>query len=394
MSISKNKDICLSYAEKKTILSILSLYLISTLSLLFSIAYWYYGTEKEKYEKEIKTTLQLQNEQIFTFIKQEQFARNKTIQYPRNDTFQSALYDIDKNFIFGTLQDRKIDFSKNFYYRDGYSYGIFKVSPYYLGAAYIVIKQPNNSVFQKIKTKMLLPISLVLFILITTSLFLVKLLLKPMRHSIELLDRFIKDTTHELNTPLSTILTNIEQIESKNKDITINKKLVRIKTASITISNIYEDLVYLTLNHKVSKNDENISLNSVVKERLEYFESFLVSKNLRATFEEKSQTSICIDHTRLVRVIDNLLSNSIKYTNKNKSISIIIDKNSLSICDQGKGMSQEQIEKIFERYSRFDTTQGGFGIGYNIIHTIAKEYNISIKIDSKIDEGTCVILHW
>jgi two-component system OmpR family sensor kinase len=368
--------------------------LISTLSLLFSIAYWYYGIEKEKYEKDIQNELQIHNEQLFNFIKQEQFKRNKIIQYPQTDKFKSSLYDIDKNLIFGTFKEKNIDLSRKFYYKNGYSYGVFKVTPYYLGAAYIVIQQENDSVFQKIITKMLPPILIVLFILSTTSLFLVKLLLKPMKQNIELLDRFIKDTTHELNTPLSTILTNIEQIESKNKDITINKKLVRIKTASITISNIYEDLVYLTLNHKVSKNDQNLPLNNIIKERLEYFESFFISKNLNITLEEKTQTSIYIDHTKLVRVIDNLLSNSIKYTNKNKAINITIDRNKFTICDEGKGMNQEEIKKVFERYSRFDTTQGGFGIGYNIIHTIAKEYNISIKINSIIDEGTCVILQW
>jgi len=55
-------------------------------------------------------------------------------------------------------------------------------------------------------------------------------------------------------------------------------------------------------------------------------------------------------------------------------------------------MSEDELSKIFDRYTRFDDTRGGFGIGYNIIYSVIKEYNIDIKIDSKKGEGTCVIL--
>ena len=90
--------------------------------------------------------------------------------------------------------------------------------------------------------------SILAFILfIVFGLILARLFLKPMRDSIVLLDRFIKDTTHELNTPLSTILTNIEMMDTdvmveKNK-----KKLNRINIAARTVSQLYKDLTYLTL---------------------------------------------------------------------------------------------------------------------------------------------------
>jgi len=57
-------------------------------------------------------------------------------------------------------------------------------------------------------------------------------------------------------------------------------------------------------------------------------------------------------------------------------------------------MSQEEISRIFERYSRFDKTQGGFGIGYSIIKSIVDEYGIRIVIDSEPNKGTKVTLTW
>jgi two-component system OmpR family sensor kinase len=57
-------------------------------------------------------------------------------------------------------------------------------------------------------------------------------------------------------------------------------------------------------------------------------------------------------------------------------------------------MSQEEVEIVFDRYTRFDKTQGGFGIGYNIIYQIVQEYKLSIKIDSNKGVGTCVTISW
>ena len=71
---------------------------------------------------------------------------------------------------------------------------------------------------------------------------------------------------------------------------------------------------------------------------------------------------------------------------------IIINKNSFKIIDQGDGMTKDEISKIFQRYTRFNNNMGGFGIGYNIIYNIVQEYHLDIKIDSKLKEGTCVIV--
>jgi len=91
---------------------------------------------------------------------------------------------------------------------------------------------------------------------------------------------------------------------------------------------------------------------------------------------------------------NNLISNAIKYTNRSTHIKINIHKHYFQIIDEGKGMTKEEISKIFQRYTRFDEIQGGFGLGYNIIYSIIKEYNLKIKINSKINEGTCVKISW
>ena len=66
----------------------------------------------------------------------------------------------------------------------------------------------------------------------------------------------------------------------------------------------------------------------------------------------------------------------------------------LSIEDSGKGIEKENLKTLFERYSRFDKSVGGFGIGLNIVSLIAKEYNLKIDIKSQIDIGTTVEITW
>ncbi len=224
--------------------------------------------------------------------------------------------------------------------------------------------------------------------------FLVKLVLKPIRDNLHLLDNFIKDTTHELNTPITTILANIETLDAQNCNEKTMRKLQRIKVASATISNLYKDLVYLLLNHKISSQNEELNLAEILNQRVQYFMQMANIKNVKLHVDIKDDAYFNADKQKIERLIDNILSNAIKYTNKKTIINIILTSSILSITDEGKGMSEDEISKIFQRYKRFDKTQGGFGIGYSIIKSIIDEYNIKIKIQSQINKGTKVTLKW
>ena len=136
----------------------------------------------------------------------------------------------------------------------------------------------HKSVLNKISINIIILTLFIILIILITSMFLVKLILKPIRDNLNLMDRFIKDTTHELNTPISTILTNIELIENSTLDTKVKKKFNRIKTASLTISNIYEDLAFLILNHTVSSQNVNLNLNEIIKQRVEYLIYYLLRK--------------------------------------------------------------------------------------------------------------------
>ncbi|MFZ9659923.1 MAG: sensor histidine kinase [Arcobacteraceae bacterium] len=381
------------HSEKKTITNVLILYLFSTFLLVSMVAFAYFRYEAEIYKNQIKSMSTKKAEQLHIELEKLHKSSDSELTYPRYSDFESAIYDSNKNLIFSTeANHKKIDFSKELYKEDGFVYFIYSAKPYYLGAKYIVLKQKNISVFKNIGINILLLTLIVLFIIGLTSIFLVKLILKPLRENVNILDKFIKDTTHELNTPVSTILTNIEMIEQLPLDINMKTKLNRIKIASQSISNLYEDLVYITLNHNIQKKNEYVEISKIIEDRIEYFTLMFNSKNIEIVFENNGSMKLFIDKSNITRVVDNLLSNAYKYSKKNSVLKITSTEQLFKICDEGIGMDQSEIARIFERYTRFDTTVGGFGIGYNIIHSIINEYKLNIQINSQKGVGTCITI--
>ena len=224
--------------------------------------------------------------------------------------------------------------------------------------------------------------------------FILRLVLKPMRDALHLLDRFIKDTTHELNTPVTAIITNIEMIDKSSLDERLLKKINRIEIGAKTISNIYEDLTFVTLNNQIISNNENINLSNVLKQRVEYFNSIATMKKINFDLDIKDDIFMVCDMKKITKLIDNILSNAIKYNKIAGFIKVNLDDNILSIEDSGKGIEKENLKTLFERYSRFDKSVGGFGIGLNIVSLIAKEYNLKIDVKSQINMGTTVEIRW
>ncbi|ECQ8105569.1 sensor histidine kinase [Campylobacter upsaliensis] len=221
---------------------------------------------------------------------------------------------------------------------------------------------------------------------------LVKISLKPMEEKIETLNRFIKDSTHEINTPLSVILMSIEQLERQNLEQ--SAKFLRIKLAAKTLHQIYSDLVFYNFSHTLSNEKESFDLGVLIKERVEYFRLFFEQKKLCLKLDLNTHSLFFANKNQISKLIDNLLSNAIKYNKKGGEIAIVLKENSLVIKDSGCGISKENLMHIFERYARFNEDQGGFGIGLSLVKKICEENDILISCESKEGEGSAFRLEW
>lgn len=224
------------------------------------------------------------------------------------------------------------------------------------------------------------------------SRFLVKIALKPLESKITMLNSFIKDFTHEINTPLSVILLSIEQLEKQqNIDTT---KFARMKLAAKTLSQTYSDLIFLTFPDTISNEEERIVMKEAIRERLEYFRLFFERKQIALSVDLQGDSTILASKSKINKMLDNLISNAIKYNKKGGFVSVNLKGRALSIKDSGYGIDEKNLTKIFERYARFNSDQGGFGIGLSLVKSICKEYHIEISCHSKLGEGSEFVLNF
>ena len=389
MSASKNKATNLQQSERKTLISFLLLYSLMALMILLSSAVIYYNLQKELMLGEQNSKLKEYSDNLISKLRYVHENFYDGIEYPRSNKYRSAIYDGSHKKIFSTLEEENVDLNKNIYVVGDKIHYVRLLERYYLGAMYLVIEIDDNRGWLDFFRKKVLFYGALLFaFLLFTGYFLLKIILRPMRESIYLLDRFIKDTTHELNTPVNAIMINVETFSKENLDEKDLKKLNRIDIAARTITNIYNDLTYMTLKNRLISKDEKVNLTKLIKERAEFFKIISSQKKLSCDLNLKNDVFLNIDKNKITRVIDNLISNAIKYNKKGGKIKITLEDDYFEIEDSGVGMSKDEMKNIFNRYSRFNDSVGGFGIGLNIVSQIAKEYHLDISVKSKPKEGT------
>ncbi|MCT7461492.1 HAMP domain-containing histidine kinase [Aliarcobacter cryaerophilus] len=395
MLVLKSSGIDLSKSETRTIIGFSLIYSILVLVILGVITFLYYQFKKDLMLQDVRQTLQNYSNTQIANLKELHINIDKSDIYPRDERFNSAIYDSSKKKIFSTLLMGDVKLDEVIYLKDRYIHLIKEPESYYLGSKYVIVEiEDDNIWFLNIKYKMLFWFLFSFILLLFVGYFIAKLFLKPMRESIQMLDRFIKDTTHELNTPIAAILSNIQMINKDNIDEKLAKKINRIEIGAKTISNIYEDLTFVSLNNQIISNNEKLNFSQILNQRVDFFKSIANSKQIEFILDIKENVFIVCDIKKLSKLIDNILSNAIKYNKFQGFIKVTLKDKILIIEDSGKGMSKDNLANLFTRYKRFDKSVGGFGIGLNIVSLIAKEYDLKIDVISKIDVGTRIKIRW
>ncbi len=379
-------------SERRSLIRFLLIYLGSTF-VLFALASWIFYTSARKHllDQQMEV-LKYEATKLKSKLHALHQSDAKKHYYPLYEGVHSAIYDLDGRYIFGNYpKPPKLDKPAP----DGSIYDIEKLEPYYLGAAYLLLSRKiDHAPIRNLQRNILLfMIGGGLFFSIL-GYFLGRLFIAPMRESIERMNHFIQDTTHELNTPISTILTNVEMIEALDKCEEGQEELKRIEIASKTLSRIYDDLTYLNLNHEYHRNIVKVDVSELVKERISYFETTAKAKNIEIRGEITPGIRLMIDRNDALRLVDNLLSNAIKYNRMGGKIAIVLDEKCFAIEDTGVGIDRRDLARITERFGRANKSEGGFGIGLDIVRQVVNNYGFELSIDSQTNRGTKVWVCW
>lgn len=250
---------------------------------------------------------------------------------------------------------------------------------------------------RKLKVEILLYFAIAIVLMGIIAYYLTRLALTPIREKIQALERFIKDSTHEINTPLSVILMSVQTFDTSNLSESNLTKLQHIKLSAQNLNHLYQNLIFLNFYQGKGVLQE-INMQGLVERRLEYFSALFAQKSLTIT-KDLAPAFLYANYDEIVILLDNLLSNAMKYNKKGGSICISLmrnaeSKSTLTIADSGYGLESSQIEQIFTRYTRYHESQGGFGIGLCLVKEIATRYGIGISVESEVGKGTRFCLSW
>jgi len=335
-------------------------------------------------QAKVKLSLETQSKKIIISMQQYQNS-DKVYHFPRYQEYRAALYDDKYQTIFSTLNFEPDVFTEGFHHKGNRYYYVYPLSSsYYFGASYLLVETVHTaSDIYLFALSVMIAIVIALFLF---SLLLLKNFSAPFEKINTQLDHFIKDSMHEINTPLTIINLNADLFANKHGE---NKYLLRIKSASKTLATIYNDMDYLVKQGTVEHNVEKIDFSEFIQKRIDYFQEVANLKHITLNAHIRSGLMYHFSKTKLQRVVDNTISNAIKYSHEKSQIDITLDveEENMIFTVQDYGVGIENVKKIFSRYYRENEAKGGFGIGLNIVKQITDEENILLNVTSSLGNG-------
>ncbi len=358
-------------AEKRSFYRFLSIYLFSTFILLALGAYFYY---KLSYNNIINKNIMQMRDNIYNFIELNQekhyIITNKK---PNFNGFKIAIYLNHKELV-SSFNPQKIYFNKFFWQIDNQIFYRYHTKKRWGDLDFITFKNISTDIYLLKKRLSILIIFSLIFVIFIAYI-LGKIFLNPMKQTIILLEEFITDATHEINTPISNILANIELMQEFYPNLKESEEFKKIVSSSFRISEIFKDLSYVKLNHRPKRVIIELDVEEVLKSRILFFKTMIDSRDLIIKMDTISLI-VSMDREDLIRIIDNLLVNAIKYSPKKTTIKIKL-ANYLEVVNDGKIKCPK---RVFDKFIREDKEKGGFGLGLYIVKKICKEYKFKFII--------------
>ena len=370
-----------TYAPKNALL-----YTLLVAAILLAPLYIYAVYLKSTHDVGNELTLKAHADIIITRMEEFGALNEPTFEFPRFALVKAGLYDRNFQPVFSLIEAPLERYSPGYHEQDGIAYYVRTLPENrYFNAAYLITL--NEVSYIGIYQKVVLVLLIISGLVFALSLFFLNRFAQPFKLVNRKLDRFIKDSIHEINTPLSIINVNVDLFNRQNET---NKYMQRIKAAAKTLSTIYNDMDCLIKEQTKDFTVTTIQLDRVLKERIEYFKEVAALKAIEIRSDIEARIFIDFSEEKLQRVIDNNISNAIKYSHDNAEIMIVLERVEagclLRFRDRGVGIREPK--RIFERYYRENMEKGGFGIGLNIVKQIIDDAGIELKVESEVGEGS------
>jgi signal transduction histidine kinase len=211
-------------------------------------------------------------------------------------------------------------------------------------------------------------------------------------------DEFMSIASHELRTPITSIkgaMQIVEKLADKQQDKTMHGFIVKANKQLNRLNEILGDLLDVT---KIQQGQQLIKKsNFLIKDAVDECSAEVVMDNklYPLSIEVGTDIVVCGDRTRIGQVLNNLVSNAMKYSPKGGKIFITVKKRHtdtyVAVADEGVGISDDMIPFVFDRYFRVEATSQSFpgiGLGLYISAEIIRQHGGIIGVESELGKGS------
>ncbi len=191
--------------------------------------------------------------------------------------------------------------------------------------------------------------------------------------------RFIADTVHQIRTPLTNIMMNSEMVKKFQTDDSLSTFIDKIDSSINMLSNSYEDLAYITSADTIEYPPSKVDASEMVQKRIHFFTTISKVNHKEIESDIHGGIFLNINLIELERVIDNNISNGIKYATKNKPIIINLFRTNdiVTMEFQTFGKPIKDRERVFEKNYREDEAKRGLGLGLNMVKSICEKNDVT-----------------
>ncbi|WP_284652176.1 sensor histidine kinase [Flavobacterium terrisoli] len=228
-------------------------------------------------------------------------------------------------------------------------------------------------------------------------------LLDRVENAIEREKQFTSDASHELRTPLAVIKGTLEVLIRKPRNPEEYKEKIDFCISEVNrLNHLVDELLLLARfeNQKQTLKIERVSLNAIFLDVISRNTTIIAEKKIKCIANFSKDFYINTDSYLLCIIVNNILTNAVKYSKPNDTINfdILESENELicSVSDHGIGIAEEDLQKIFDQFYRSKSNEHpeikGTGLGLSIVKRLSLLLQIDLQIESKENEGTKVIL--
>jgi PAS domain S-box-containing protein len=214
------------------------------------------------------------------------------------------------------------------------------------------------------------------------------------------LDRFVYSASHDLRAPLMSVKGILNMIKLDPDKQNVEHYLSLIERSVCKLDNFISDIINYSRNSRMDIMPKEIDFHALLQESIDSLKFMEGAEQVRSIKNISIEAPFYSDYSRLLIIFNNIISNSVRYRDTWKEDSFLkidirttADQATITFTDNGVGIAEEYVGKIFKMFFRANADSKGSGLGLYIVKSAVEKLSGAIQVQSRLGEGTTFVVH-